>query len=61
MMDKLKGALERLFAVPTTMDPEEMAERVESLETKVETNRIALAQHESDSTRHLGNKGDRDQ
>jgi hypothetical protein len=54
VMERLQGVLETLFRAPKTMNPEELAERVEVLESRVETNRVALAQHESDSARHLG-------
>lgn len=56
-MKHLGRLLDILLGNPSTMTPEELEERVESLEIKVEANKAALQKHEQ--TRHPSPDEDR--
>ncbi len=51
-VQRVQRVLATLFASPQTMDPDELEDRVEILEQRVEANVIALERHEADLTAH---------
>lgn len=52
-MQRLGDMLATIFGAPHTMKPEEAEERIEVLESKVESNKAALERHASDQEVHV--------
>lgn len=52
-MQRIGDMLATIFGTPRAMTPQEIEDRMETLESKVESNRVALEQHATDQEVHV--------